>query len=234
MDGRFLDGFDPRAVSFQYRISLLGTCMGPHRSYRWLFVTLAVAGLALDLGSKYGMFKWMYTPGVLRTDKEVIPGWFRFTAEFDPGKEPSDVAWVKALQTWSAPELPRVNHGALFGLGNDHKADANRVFAGISIAATLAILVWVTRRHTAQDRWLCAALGLILAGTVGNLFDRLVFGGVRDFLYFYKVEWPVFNVADCGLVCGAILLLFQALVVPAHKPAAAPATIDSVVPVAVK
>jgi len=194
--------------------------MGPHRSYRWLFVALAVAGLALDLGSKYGMFRWMYAPGALRADREVVPGWFRFTAEYDPGKAPSDVAWVKALQTWSAPELPRVNHGALFGLGNDHKSDANRVFAGISIAAATAILVWSLRKSTAQDRWLCAALGLILAGTVGNLFDRLVFGGVRDFLYFYRVEWPVFNVADCGLVCGAILLLFQALVVPAPKPAA--------------
>src|SRR4029079_1491050 len=109
---------------------------------------------------------------------------------------------------------PRVNHGALFGLGNDHKGDANRVFTGISLVAALAILIWATRGSTTRDRWLSAALGLILGGTVGNLFDRLVFGGVRDFLYFYRVEWPVFNIADCALVCGAILLLIQALFVP--------------------
>jgi lipoprotein signal peptidase len=78
------------------------------------------------------------------------------------------------------------------------------------------------------------ALGLILGGTVGNLFDRLVFGGVRDFLYFYKIDWPVFNVADCCLVVGAGILLVQAvLFAPADesKPAAAqPAPVAPEVP----
>ena len=61
------------------------------------------------------------------------------------------------------------------------------------------------------EKWLMAALGLILGGTVGNLYDRLVFNGVRDFLYFYYIEWPVFNFADCCLVVGAGLLLVQAI-----------------------
>ena len=67
-----------------------------------------------------------------------------------------------------------------------------------------------TRPTTARDRALCGALGLILAGTLGNLYDRLIFDGVRDFLYFHWFEWPVFNLADCCLVCGAFLLLVQA------------------------
>jgi lipoprotein signal peptidase len=58
---------------------------------------------------------------------------------------------------------------------------------------------------------------MILAGTLGNLFDRVVFHGVRDFLYFYWFEWPVFNVADCLLVCGAGLLLLQAFFAPQEK-----------------
>ena len=59
-----------------------------------------------------------------------------------------------------------------------------------------------------------------LGGTIGNLYDRIVFGGVRDFLYFYKIEWPVFNVADCCLVVGAGLLLFQAMfAAPPSEPA---------------
>ena len=64
-----------------------------------------------------------------------------------------------------------------------------------------------------------AALGLILGGTVGNMYDRLVFGGVRDFMHFHhnSFEWPVFNVADCCLVVGAALLLVQAVFV-AHPP----------------
>ncbi len=75
---------------------------------------------------------------------------------------------------------------------------------------------------------MCIALGLILAGTLGNLYDRVVFGGVRNFLYwFYLVDWPVFNFADCCLVCGAGLLLLQAFLTEA-SPATqeAPAVVE--------
>ena len=182
------------------------------RTYRWLMVTLAVVGLAADLGSKYGVFRWLYD-GSLRGEREVVPGWFKLTAEFDPSVSPCDCSW-SVLQTYSAPIMPRVNHGALFGLGGEHKGFANQVFAGISFLAAVGIVVWTTRRATAVDGWLCAALGLILGGTIGNLYDRLVFNGVRDFLYFYKIEWPVFNVADCCLVCGAGMLLVHAFFTP--------------------
>lgn len=106
--------------------------------------------------------------------------------------------------------MPRVNQGALFGLGGEHKGGANQIFAVISFLAALGIIIWSTRRTTAVDGWLCAALGLILGGTVGNLYDRVVFNGVRDFLYFYKIDWPVFNIADCCLVIGAVMLLIHA------------------------
>ena len=115
--------------------------------------------------------------------------------------------------------MPRVNHGALFGIGGSKKGTANGGFAVVSVLAAVAIVVWGTRAHTARERGLMVALGLILGGTVGNLFDRLVFGGVRDFLYFYKIDWPVFNVADCGLVVGAGILLVQAILfAPTDEP----------------
>jgi lipoprotein signal peptidase len=204
--------------------------MQAQRSYRWLFVTLAVLGLAADQATKYGMFRWLHNGGRdadagpmkvwadARGEYDLVPGWFKFTAEFDRDTAPSAGA-LGGLQTWSAPTMPRVNHGALFGLGGGHKGSANMVFAVISVLAAVAIVVWGTRKATAADRWLCTALGLILGGTVGNLYDRVVFGGVRDFLYFYRIEWPVFNVADCCLVVGACLLLVQAVLTPAPKPA---------------
>jgi lipoprotein signal peptidase len=215
--------------------------MQGQRSFRWLFVTLAVAGLAADQATKYGMFRWLHNGGQESRDGsfsfavapnefakgefDLLPGWFRFTAEFDLRTAPSDGS-LSSLQTWSAPVMPRVNHGALFGFGSGHKASANSVFAAISVLAAAAIVVWAGRRGTAQDRWLCMALGLILGGTVGNLYDRVVFGGVRDFLYFYRIEWPVFNVADCCLVIGACLLLVQALLVPGHRQQPVPAAVE--------
>ena len=195
------------------------------RTYRWLLISLAVIGLSADQASKYGVFKWLYKSGqfgdISRTGNEydVLPGWFKLIAQFDPDA-PLCACGFSALQTASAPVMPRVNHGALFGIGGEHKGLANGVFAGVSVAAALAIVVWGTRRNTSREKGLMVALGLILGGTVGNLYDRLVFGGVRDFLYFYKIEWPVFNVADCCLVVGAGLLLVQAVfVTPAPEVA---------------
>jgi lipoprotein signal peptidase len=201
------------------------------RSFRWLVATLAAVGLTADLGSKYGVFRWLYGRGgaeTYRGESDVIPGWFRLTAEFDPHTEPCG-CWFEPLQTWSAPVLPRVNHGALFGIGGQHRGGANQFFAGVSVVAAAAIVFWATRKSTAADGWLCAALGLILGGTVGNLYDRVVFNGVRDFLYFYRIEWPVFNVADCCLVCGAGMLLVHAFLTPTEaKPATVPAPATTV------
>jgi lipoprotein signal peptidase len=178
----------------------------PERSYRWLLWGLALVGTSLDQLGKYTVFSWLYDDQYHMGEREIIPGVFKFFAQF---------TWDKASATW----VPQVNHGALFGLGGGYQWVANAVFAGVSIIAALAIVYWSTRRSTARDLALCAALGLILAGTLGNLYDRLVFGGVRDFLYFYWIEWPVFNLADCCLVCGAILLLAQAFF---SRPAPAP------------
>jgi len=134
-------------------------------------------------------------------------------------QDPSE-GMLAPLRTWSGVYPPHVNQGALFGirlgLGERDGWLANALFAIVSLAAAVAIIYWTTRPTTARDPYLSAALGLILAGTLGNLYDRLVFSGVRDFLDFYWIRWPVFNFADCYLVCGAFLLLAQALV---HRPA---------------
>ncbi len=209
------------------------------RSYRWLAVTLAVIGLAADQATKYGMFKWLYNEGQHKTDGafrswsftpqggvtqyhgeyDVVPGWFKFTAEFGDTPKPCDCAVFGPLQTLSADKMPHVNQGALFGFLREHKELSNGLFATVSILAALGICFWLTRKSAAHDRWLSAALGLILGGTVGNFYDRIVFNGVRDFLYFYKIDWPVFNVADCCLVVGAIMLLIHAFLTPSEpKP----------------
>ncbi len=187
------------------------------RSYRSVLWVLALAGLLIDQGSKYGVFYWGYTHAmaqpypsdVPQARHDVVPGGFEILAQFTPQTEKPD-GFLSWLRTRSGEHMPRVNHGALFGLGSGYAHLANGVFAAISFVAAGAIIIWSCRRSTARDFPLCAALGLILGGTLGNLYDRLVFGGVRDFLHFYWFEFPVFNVADSCLVCGACLLLLQA------------------------
>ena len=208
-----------------------------HRTFRWLLITLAVVGFVADQATKYGVFRWLYKDGhfeeAMGNSSEVVPGWFRLIAQFEPKHQPCDCGF-RTLQTWSAPVMPRVNHGALFGMGGSQEQKANGVFAGVSVLAAIAVLVWGLRRTTAREGWLMAALGLILAGTVGNLYDRVVFHGVRDFLYFYKIEWPVFNVADCCLVVGAGLLLLQAVFIAPKADEKPPESVEAGVTVAPK
>src|SRR5579871_1056888 len=197
------------------------------RSYRGLLWTLVLLGTTLDQVSKYVVFKWLYHDGE-GGQQVIVPSVFKLLAQFTDQRE-TGVGFLAALRAGSGPILPKVNHGALFGLGGERETlphaifaglgswlgldpatMANMVFAAVGVLAVLAIAYWSTRRTTASDACLCAALGLILAGTLGNLYDRLVFNGVRDFLYFHWFEFPVFNIADSCLVCGAFLLLIQA------------------------
>src|SRR5262249_44144227 len=120
------------------------------------------------------------------------------------------------LRTISGECLPHVNRGALFGIGNANSdgSGLNSLFALISVVAAGFILIWASRPVVARDRLMCIALGLILAGTLGNLYDRLVFSGVRDFLHwYYWYDWPVFNLADSCLVCGATILMLHSLLI---------------------
>ncbi|MCS6852587.1 MAG: signal peptidase II [Gemmataceae bacterium] len=200
--------------------------MNAEPSYRRVLWTLALLGLVLDVGSKYVAFRWLYAEAVrsqrLYGEFEVVPGAFRLLAQFtDVPPDPNH--WAAPLQRLNGGLLPKVNHGAVFGLGRNYVYLANGVFTAISALAAVLIAGWSLRRHAVRDPWLAAALGLILGGTLGNLFDRIVFLGVRDFLYFYWIEWPVFNVADCCLVAGAAVLLLQAAVRPAAGgPSASP------------
>ena len=120
-----------------------------------------------------------------------------------------------ALQVW-------VNQGALFGVGQGQSL----LFAVISCVAILGIIYWLTKGTAIDSRWLVVALGLIVGGIIGNLYDRLglwhsgiethenYINGVRDFILIQAVDdlrWPNFNIADMLLVTGAIMLLIHSL-----------------------
>ena len=91
------------------------------------------------------------------------------------------------------------NTGAAFNLGRG----ANGLFIVVSIGL-IFFLVRLMRRWPKTDRWLQAGGTLVLAGALGNLYDRFAYGHVVDFLYVH--HWPVFNVADSCITVGAVLL----------------------------
>ena len=111
------------------------------------------------------------------------------------------------------------------------------LFAALSVAAAVAIPVWLFVYGAARDAWLASALGCVMAGILGNLYDRLALHGevwpathsaagepayaVRDWILWQlddRWRWPNFNLADSLLVVGAALLFVHAL-----RPPNAPA-----------
>jgi signal peptidase II len=152
----------------------------------FLFFTIALGGSAFDLLTKAWIFR------------SVGP----------PGSPPRPlVADILELRTSH-------NSGALWGIGRGWPY-SSLFFALLSVAAAGAILYFLFVRGGAADRWLTAALGLITAGALGNCYDRLWLGYVRDFAYFHVdsigFSCAIFNFADNMLVIGAIALMLLAL-----------------------
>jgi signal peptidase II len=117
------------------------------------------------------------------------------------------------------------NRGALFGMGQG----STWLFAALSVLAGAAIPLWLFYWRAAHDRWLTAALGSVMGGLLGNLYDRLGLAvhlwpgrgeelgqpvhAVRDWILVQwndQLRWPNFNVADSLLVVGAIALVWHA------------------------
>jgi signal peptidase II len=156
---------------------------------RWaLFIALALGGAAFDLATKSLVFASLGAPG-------------------EPGSHRPLLGTVLELRT-------SYNRGALWGFGST-LPHSSLVFAGLSIVAALAIFYWLFVVGAAMDRRLTVALGLIMAGALGNCYDRIVYGHVRDFVHFSVREigfdFPIFNFADNMLVLGAGLLMLLAL-----------------------
>jgi signal peptidase II len=189
----------------------------PTPSYRWLFWVVGLLGLAADQGSKYGIFSWLYNDGNGGTSP-LVGQLFYLDVKYTATKEEGTGLGAR-LRTLSGQHIPFVNHGALFGIGgpDGQGRDQNHWFALVSVAAALFVAGWSCRADASRDKFLMVVLALIFAGTLGNLYDRLVFRGVRDFLHFHwegVIDWPVFNIADVCLVTGASLLALEAFFRP--------------------
>lgn len=91
------------------------------------------------------------------------------------------------------------NSGAAFGIA---PAGAG-LFLVASILVSIGLAVYVFRNHGTE--FMYAVLGLIMGGTVGNGYERLVNGTVTDWINFHF--WPVFNVADSAVSIGVVLLI---------------------------
>ena len=95
------------------------------------------------------------------------------------------------------------NTGASFGIFQNHTT-ALTVFSVVGMLAIAGFYFWLPK--TKKMRPMRITLAMIIAGGVGNIIDRIAFGKVTDMLSFDLINFPVFNVADIGVTCGAIVM----------------------------
>lgn len=95
------------------------------------------------------------------------------------------------------------NTGASFGIFHNHTSILT-IFSVVAMIAVIACYFWLPKEK--KMRPMRFTLAIIVAGGIGNIIDRIAFGKVTDMFSFDLINFPVFNVADIGITCGAILM----------------------------
>lgn len=111
----------------------------------------------------------------------------------------------------------RYNHGAAFSFLADATGWQRWFFVFFAIAVSILIYFWL-RKLSPKEKLEGLGLSLILGGAIGNLFDRLIFGYVIDFISLYVQKpswtWPAFNIADSAICIGVGLVMIAMLKKP--------------------
>lgn len=78
----------------------------------------------------------------------------------------------------------------------------------ITVVAVVAAVYFLVK-NLKGSKWMTIGISLVLAGAVGNFIDRIRLGYVVDMFRTEFMSFPIFNVADCALVIGAILIFIE-------------------------
>jgi signal peptidase II len=151
---------------------------------------IAAAGaLIADQGSKFAM---LYGAGFMH---------------MPPGREIPVLPFFNLVMVW--------NPGISYGLFPASSVWGTAFLAVISLGAIIGLGWWLWGITSLS---LAFGVGLVIGGALGNLIDRLVYGRVADFFYFYGFGhgFYVFNVADVAITFGALAIIYEVL-----KPAEA-------------
>ena len=105
-------------------------------------------------------------------------------------------------------ESPELNTGASFGIFKDNTL----VLAIISIPMIIFMIYVICSKKVYPSIFFKSAVGILLGGTIGNLIDRLVFKGVRDFIYFKSINFAIFNFADIFINVGVYMIIIYLII----------------------
>ncbi len=95
------------------------------------------------------------------------------------------------------------NTGAAFSILRNKQS----LLIGITLVVMVFLSVYLYKSVQSQEPWMLnLALAMILGGGIGNLIDRVRLNYVIDFFDFTLINYPIFNIADCFIVVGTVIL----------------------------
>ena len=172
----------------------------PLPAYRWwpaiaMFLGVTAGILIADMALKYWAFNNVAGVAVFDVHESATDPYFWHRYPHDPTPV---VPYILSFRLTT-------NTGAVFGLGK-----GNRWFFVLASFVAIMVIGYLFARSDARATWLQLALAMVLAGALGNLYDRWFYGAVRDMLWLFPETnwWPwIFNLADVSLVGGVGLIL---------------------------
>lgn len=143
-------------------------------------------GLALLVIILDQISKYWVSAELVYGEPVVFTSFFNFTLQYNPGAAFSFLSEAGGWQRW--------------------------FFTIIALVVSVVMVVWIARIST-QKKLETFALAMILGGAIGNVYDRIMFGHVIDFIVVHYQDhyWPAFNLADSAITLGAVLLIADML-----------------------
>jgi signal peptidase II len=154
--------------------------------------------------------RWLWvSAAVLALDRATKFAIERYTGPFFRRSIVSDVVVLVHNQ----------NPGIAFGVFSSSSSPWLAPVLLITAALVMALLVWMIVTNRAGGALAECGLSLILGGAAGNALDRVIHGGVTDFLEVHlgSYVWPAFNAADSAITIGAILLFYDLFFATGHR-----------------
>lgn len=170
-----------------------------------LIFWIAFAVLALDQISKY----WIVSSHVIDTlgytgslyDVSSLRAFLSQSAVAQQNAIPQDGTFIVLSFT--------PNDAALWGLGSGNPW-ASRLLLAMTAVFIFLLLFFTIRSGRKMPKLSRVIAGLLVGGSIGNLYDRIVFGYVRDMICTKFIDFPIFNIADSAICIAIALLVFEA------------------------
>ena len=170
-----------------------------------LIIWVALAVLALDQFSKY----WIVSSHVVGSlgysgslfDLSALRSFLAQSEIAQKNAIPQDGTFVVLSFT--------PNDAALWGIGNENPW-AMRLLLALTAVFVFLLLFFTIRSRKKLPKLSRVIVGLLIGGSIGNLYDRIVFGYVRDMICTKFMDFPIFNIADSAICIAIALLIFEA------------------------